>query len=206
MKRILFVISVLFLVIPLIGQDMYFNLSQANGVSSFTRNLLPFGVKYSTQTEVLVGFRLSESIGLQAGLAYQSAGASNEVTYESPNAETVRETYSIGFLKIPVELSMRFGEKLSAGLDIGCYYNLNINQSIGTNASNGEVSGAISVNDLSKNDFGIRVKPVLDIHLSEKYMATVGVLQEFGLIECLEKTHHFNTYITFGLKVLLNDS
>ena len=57
--------------------------------------------------------------------------------------------------------------------------------------------------DFTKDDVGLRLRPAISIPLAPKISLSLGILQEIGLVAIVSRTHHYNTYLTGGIRVFL---
>jgi hypothetical protein len=201
MRTFIFTLLVL-AAFPLQGQRFFLQLQPDAGYSSITPGILPYKLRSSYQLTVSGGLCLSERSALKLGIGVQQSGARTRIFYtpSSPAYDFLyQDTY---FVKIPVDYSIRLGSRGLFILDIGAYYNLNITNRVidpGRRVDYFPLDAA----DFTKNDAGLRLRPAIEIPFSPKYFLSLGILQEIGLVALVPQSHHYNTYLTGGVKVIL---
>jgi hypothetical protein len=192
----------LFIFISLQGQSFFVQVQPEAGFSSYTRGIFDFDPVASFQVTFSGGLHLSERSVLKLGLGFQKAGAKNKIylmTGGLPTAGVVN--YPAFFIKVPVDYSIRLGRRGIITLDLGTYYNRNITTMVET--WTGPFDDTPFNGDLSRDDFGVRIRPAIAVPFKPGYILSLGILQEFGLRSILIDTHHYNTYLSGGLRIYL---
>ena len=196
-------IILIFLSTELDGQKLFLQLQPEAGFSSFTSGILHFEPAFSYQGTIQGGIYLNEHSSLQFGLGIQQSGAATKILYTVGVNPTMEKLFhSTGFIKVPVDYSFKIGPGKIFSIDIGVYYNRNItlwmnDQGI-LNTNNGY--SPFNEQDLIKDDIGIRLRPAIEIPYNMKYIISIGLLQEFGFNAVFPETHHYNTYLSLGLR------
>ena len=200
----------LMLVIPLnlISQDLFVQIEQHHGISNFSRQLLPYKLKYSFEYGLSAGIPLTDIIEVKIGAYFQQAGAAAELWFDGVEnlgpENSNRQIYNVDFLKIPVDLNLVFGEDIKLSIGIGGYYSFHLKSTFETNSEEGNISAFNpSIVEMSNNDYGIRISPSLLLQLSEKVILQLGILQEFGLYQFITDTRQYSTYLTTGIRYAL---
>lgn len=192
-----------FMVFPLHGQRFFLQIQPEAGYSSFTSGIVPFELRSSYQMTVAGGIQLNDRSSLRLGIGFQQSGASSSIAYNTAGI-FIREKvyYDTYFIKVPVDYSIRLTPNGLFTLDIGAYYNMNITSQL---VEGGWQNDFVAIADeLSTNDdLGLRLRPAIAFPLTPSYTLSLGILQEFGLVEIIPRTHHYNTYFTAGVKVKL---
>ncbi len=186
------------------GQKMYVKLQQENGVSGLTRGILPFTLKYSQQTTLVAGLFLNEKLGISLGAGFQQAGARSKLSFsDTPgNFFSFYQSYSINYIKIPLDLSVDIGKSGLFCVDLGLYFNFISSFSL-SQVPDPDIASYHIFTDYSpfeKNDIGIRIRPAFNIPLSEETTFSIGILQEFGLIGRFPDTRNYNTCLSASIK------
>jgi hypothetical protein len=204
MKK-LFIVLFAFASNNLWGQELFLQIEQHHGISGFSRNTLPYMIKYSYEYGLSTGVSFSPAIEFKIGAYYQSAGAGSN-WYFSENEQMdygkpVRQNYNLEYLKLPADIVVILGKKAKFFLGVGLYYSFHLNSTFETDSPDGNVSAiSPSYEEMSNNDFGIRVSPSVLIPLSEKVKINLGVLQEFGIYQYFTSTRLYTTYLTGGIR------
>ncbi len=202
--------TLLMLVIPLnlISQPLFVQIEQHHGISNFSRQVLPYKLKYSYEYGLSAGMPLGDLIEVKIGAYFQHAGAAAELWFDDgailgPDNSN-RQLYNMDFLKIPVDLNLVFGEDIKLSIGIGGYYSFHQNATFETNSEEGYISAFNpSMQEMSNNDYGIRISPSVLLQLSEKVILQLGILQEFGLYQFIIHTRQYSTYLTAGIRFAL---
>lgn len=202
MKKIIFALLVL-AAFPLQGQRFFLQLQPEAGVSSFTREILPYELRSSYQVTVAGGLQLNDRSAVKLGIGVQQSGARSSIIYAAGSVTTLEYLYpDTYFIKVPVDFSISLGSRGLFTLDIGAYYNLNItDQVVDMEINDGYFP--LHAEDFTKDDVGLRLRPAVGIPFTPKVSLSLGILQEFGLVAFLQQTHHYNTYLSAGMHVKL---
>jgi len=185
------------------GQRIFLQLQPEAGISSFTSGILQFEPAISYQGTLQGGIYLNEHSSLQIGFGIQKSGAASTIIYAGGvNPIMDRIYHSTGFIKIPVDFSFRLGSRKIFSLGIGIYYNGNITNWLNQHGILNTDSGysPINMEDLLMDDIGIRLRPAIEVPYNMKYIISIGLLQELGLNVVFPETHHYNTYLSVGLR------
>jgi hypothetical protein len=202
MKKIIFTLLVL-AAIPLQGQRFFLQLQPEAGVSSFTPGIIPFELRSSCQVTIAGGLMLNDRSAIRLGFGVQQSGARSTITYNVSGVPTQEILYDdTYFIKFPVDYTVSFSSRGLFTLDIGAYYNLNITDQVtDMEVNNGELP--LHAENFTKDDAGLRLRPAVSIPFTPNVSLSLGVMQEFGLVAFLRQTHHYNTYLSAGMKVKL---
>jgi len=185
MRKLVFVFILSFasqLVIS--GQNFYSQIELYQGFSSFIPNHGSFKPKYAYQYGVTTGINISKHLDANVGIVYQNAGAAEyiwEVNSTGENSPDVRQTFNTTFLKIPVDINLKFGKQNTFSIGLGAYYSFNLTASYGTDSPNGTIYRLIYLEELGQNDYGVRFKPSILLPLNERFLLQLRLLGEFGL-------------------------
>lgn len=199
------IILILFQIIAY-SQSFYIQLDQSQGVSSFIPSHGHYKIKYAYQYGVSTGVNITESIGANIGLAYQLNGAAGYISEinSSISTETVRQNLDASFLKIPVNINIRFKNIFVIG--IGAYYNMNLTASFRTDSPFGTIASPIRLEELAQNDYGLHFNPSILIPLDENFILQLGILQEFGMKVIWNDVVNYSTSAKISLRYLLQNS
>lgn len=202
MKKIIFALLVL-AALPLQGQRFFLQLQPEAGVSSFTPGILPYELRSSYQVTLALGFQLNDQSAVALGLGVQQSGARSTIMYNVGGVTTRDFLYQDAFfIKVPVDYTISLGSRGLFILDVGAYYNLNItDRVVDMEVNDGYLP--LHAEDYTKDDVGLRLRPAVGIPLTPKISLSLGILQEFGLVAIVSRTHHYNTYLTGGIRVFL---
>lgn len=198
------------LIIPLnlISQPLFVQIEQHHGISNFSRQVLPYKLKYSYEYGLTAGIPLADLIEVKIGAYFQHAGAAAELSFGNVanlGPENLnRQLYNMDFLKIPIDLNLVFGENNKLSIGIGGYYSFHLKSAFETDSEEGNISAFNpSMEEMSNNDYGIRISPSVLLQLSEKVIFQLGILQEFGLYQFISDTRQYSTYLTAGIRFAL---
>lgn len=199
------VILLFFLPVSLFSQNIFIQIEQHQGMSTFSRQLLSFDLKYSYEYGFSVGIPIAERIGLKLGAHYQHAGTASEIWFDE-NAtldkdNSNRQVYNMDFIQIPLDITLLIGEKKRFSVGIGGYYSFHMKSTFETDSQEGNISALNpTYEEMNNNDYGIRISPCIHFPISEKAIIELGILQKFGLYSYLESTRHFASYLTAGVR------
>lgn len=203
MMRTLLFAAVMAATVPIYGQNFFLQLQPEAGFSSFSSGILPFDLSTSFQFTFSGGVQHTDHSALKVGIGLQQAGASSKVFYSTPGAmRTEVLQHPVVFIKIPVDYSLRLGSRGRFTLDLGAYYNLNINSLLEDWVVQDDFL-TLAEEDLTKDDVGLRIRPAIEIPYTPRIGLSFGILQEIGLVAFVPRTHHYNTYFTAGVKLKL---
>lgn len=188
--------------LPLHGQRIFFQLQPEAGISSFTPGIIPFEIRSSYQVTLSGGLQLTDRSSVKLGVGVQQSGSRSSVGYFSAGVWTYESLYhDTYFIKIPVDYTISLGRRGLFSLDAGAYYNVNITDRFVDIESDDYLPFVEA--DISRDDAGIRIRPAVNLQLAPGSILSLGILQEFGLVAFVPRTHHYNTYLSAGLKVKL---
>ncbi len=182
--------------IVIIGQNAYTQIEISQGFSSFIPNHGTFLPKYAYQYGVTTGMDISKYLDASVGIVYQNAGAAQYIwEANSPDGASpdVRQTFVSTFLKIPVDINLKFGKRNTFSIGLGAYYSFNLTASYGTESPIGTLFPMINPEELGQNDYGLRFKPSILLPLNEIFLVQLGILQEFGLNVFWSDVVHYST-------------
>jgi len=165
------------------AQKVKFGLEQHLGLSTYTRGLLPFDLKLSSSTGLIVGMALSDRIKLRSGLYFHSTGANNKVSYGYPLYQTdVIQTVAQSCLRLPLFLNVRIGKKKRFSMEAGGYFNYFIQYKISTDSNDYPYDGGGMWVDLEldQHDFGIIIRQEIAKSLYNVGIS-IGLQEEIGL-------------------------
>lgn len=205
MKHLICLTLMLFSV-QVFSQTTFVKIENATGYSSYSRGLVPYKIKLSHQHGIMAGRDISKHIDISTGLIYQNSGAGTVFKYSTDEVPKeyfeVKQFYNSSFLKIPFEINLKFDRKIIYSIGFGMYYDLHLSSEFSTNSNEGLVhADNPSLDQMSNNDYGIRIRPMLSIPVSGKVKITTGVLQEFGFMELLLKTRRYSTSLFWGVRI-----
>ena len=199
-----FILALLVLgVLPLHGQRFFLQLQPEAGVSSFTSGIIPYELRSSYQVSLALGLQMNDRSAVTLGLGVQQSGARSTVIYAVGGATTRDILYQDAyFIKVPLDYTISLDSRGLFTLGIGAYYNLNITDRVVDMEVN-DGYFPLHAEDYTKDDIGLRLRPAVSIPFTPKISLSLGILQEFGLVAFVPRTHHYNTYLTGGIKVQL---
>ncbi len=202
MKKIVFALLVL-AALPLQGQRFFLQLQPEAGVSSFTTGIIPYELRSSYQVTLALGLQMNDRSAVRLGLGVQQSGARSTIIFAAGGVTSRDILYQDAyFIKVPVDYTISLGGQGLFTLDVGAYYNLNItDQVVDMEVNDGYFP--LHAEDYTKDDIGLRLRPAVSIPFTPKISLSLGILQEFGLVAIIPRTHHYNTYLTGGFKVKL---
>lgn len=179
--------------LPLLSQNFYGGVGQHLGISSYTRGMVPWQFKMSSNTGLFAGYKLKEKHAFQTGVGYHIAGAKEEVMY---NGQKINKIYRQNYLRIPLIIKFKTGRKGRFLLAAGGYFNLYLGHSIRTDPTGYTLSTGWETLDIEKNVFGLLIRPEFELPLYGKTLS-IGLQQDVGISKFAPETRPVGTSLFF---------
>ena len=205
--RIIIFFCLIILTTELQSQALYLQIEQVHGVSSYVPNHMHYKIKYSFQYGANFGIDFSRRIDARIGFYYHNAGASDSflMNAELPRTKdnSIRQTYNSEYLKIPFDINLKLGNNELYFLSLGFYFNINVGATYSTESETGLLLPSLTIESLSQDDFGIRLRSGINIPINSKSLFQVGILQEFGFNQFWFDMRNYDTNVFIAYKFLI---
>jgi len=177
--------------IPLFSQGFYGGVGQHLGISTYTRGMVPWKFKFSSNTVLFTGYRLNDKFAFQTGIGYLIAGVKLE---KQINGQYVDEIFRQDYLGIPMIVKYRMGRKGRFLPGAGGFCNIHLRHSVRTDPPGYSPLPIWENLDSEKDIFGLTLRPAFELPLYGKTLS-IGLQQDVGITKFAAETRPTGTYL-----------